>query len=733
MAYTWSTRNGNYWQAGVEIAKTGETDTSITLRVRHAFRSNYRINLYDGISWQCWADHGTSERYYNSSHGYGTSTSWTESQNDSVVVLETHTVTVQKTTGFTFYADTKISINTVSSGSKTVTASYWVPPKPTYVPNPPVNVSAKRNSDTSIDIAWENSIADMRPYTGVYVYRSVDGEPYTLIRTAGSTDTSYADNTVTANHAYIYKVISYNSAGNSTDVFTNVIYTTPAAPVSISVQRDSETTVALTINNTLQNTSEQLEIERRPENGAWSNIGQIDAEKASQVFSDDPGGGRYQYRARNKRGTLLSAYTESAVIATITAPAAPTITAPANGSTVAYEDEYAVVTWRHNTIDGSDQSQAEVKYTIDGQSNTLSIQGATNQLRIPLAQSNKTITVQARTKGVSPDWSPWSAVTSFSVKNKPKVTLDSPEQKIVTYPVEVDFTYTDQSGTLYSALFELLKGNTVVYSSTISNGHNITADMLLLDNNSTYTARLTVTSTSTLKAIVTKTLTTAFELPSKPVISARIVDGSVELIVTQGKGSATATDDLYLYRIEPDGQRVYLGTDGARLEVVDRLCPLDTFFNYEAVATSRISGSNSSIKRQKVNSCGMAYFNWGDTWQNIARINKQGEFGLTSTLEKNIFDVGGRELPLLFYGEHKNIEDTITGRAPITYLADDKLTSIEAFTKLQNYAGIVCIRLPYYDGYKVFAAVDVAIRVLNAQYKYADVTISYRAVDHGLA
>lgn len=126
----WSSRNDNYWRAGVTLTKVSETDTSITLKYTALFSSDYRINVMSSITWNM----ATSGAYsWSSSSGGEAESRWIESENDASVTLGTKEFTVNKTTSSqTVNASNTVKVTSVSSGTQTASVSYTIPAKTSY-------------------------------------------------------------------------------------------------------------------------------------------------------------------------------------------------------------------------------------------------------------------------------------------------------------------------------------------------------------------------------------------------------------------------------------------------------------------------------------------------------------------------------------------------------------------------------------------------------------------------
>jgi len=80
------------------------------------------------------------------------------------------------------------------------------------IPDAPTSLSATAASNSSIDLAWTDNASDE---DGFNVERSADGTNFNLIGSLGADVTAYSDNGLNASTLYYYRVIAFNSAGNS--------------------------------------------------------------------------------------------------------------------------------------------------------------------------------------------------------------------------------------------------------------------------------------------------------------------------------------------------------------------------------------------------------------------------------------------------------------------------------------------------------------------------------------
>jgi len=97
--------------------------------------------------------------------------------------------------------------------------------------NPPTGVTASAQSSTSVLVSW--TLPGGTAPVQYDVYRSADGVNYTQIGSIAHPNTTYTDNTATANTAYLYKARSAGSGGtnesadSNRDLATTVVFTDP--------------------------------------------------------------------------------------------------------------------------------------------------------------------------------------------------------------------------------------------------------------------------------------------------------------------------------------------------------------------------------------------------------------------------------------------------------------------------------------------------------------------------
>ena len=197
-------------------------------------------------------------------------------------------------------------------------ATFW-PPTPTWQPRSVTNVSASRTKDSSLKVTWSNNKATARPYSGIYVDREVDKSgSFPLLSDCGGSKTSYTDTTTSANHIYRYRVLPHNGAGNASHhIYSDYVYTSPAPPTAIeaaqTAKTDTSVSITITTGNSASKVATKTYVQYRPQGGSWADVGKYDY-KDKLSIKHNPGGGNWQYRARNFGHDLYSSWYSSAVV-----------------------------------------------------------------------------------------------------------------------------------------------------------------------------------------------------------------------------------------------------------------------------------------------------------------------------------------------------------------------------------------------------------------------------------
>lgn len=155
-------------------------------------------------------------------------------------------------------------------------------------------------------------------------------------------------------------------------------------------------------------------------------------------------GQRYYFRVRavNKNG--VSGWTAARSTVLGTAPAAPTTW---SSTTTAVAGESVTLYWSHNCEDGSSQTGAELRLTVNGVSNTVTFgDGAASgiyTLDTSKYTADTTVRWSVRTKGITGVFGPWSAYRAVEIYAPPVLELTLadgtglPMEKLTSFPLYV--------------------------------------------------------------------------------------------------------------------------------------------------------------------------------------------------------------------------------------------------------------------------------------------------------
>ena len=633
------------------------------------------------------------------------------------------------------------------AGSAEQFMAITVPAMPVYAPSAVTGMSNTRNSDSQNTVAWSNHADATHPYASLLVERMIDGGSWSQIASLSGSASSYADTGAQANHAYAYRVRPYNAAGYGSYATSGTTYNTPAAPVSVTATRSGSATVALAIDNPAL-TATALGIQRSTDGAAWTDVSTVTGSAVASA-TDSPGGGTFYYRARNTRGSLVSAWSPSSnAVVTIVAPAAPTLLSPASGVTVAKTQASIAFAWRHNPIDGSSQTAAQLQHSTDGGTTWTTVNLTTAQA-YTLANNfavNATVTWRVRTKGAHADYGAYSASQAFKVCQVPSVAVTAPAADgtvINDVPIAIAWSYADQSGTQRQAVVTIKDAaGSSLWSKTITGAAtsvSVPSSELLPANNASFAIEVAVTSTSSLTATAARTFATDYEEPANPGLSVEVdeVRGSVALVVYEGAASEgqPATALLGIFRRSKDGALTSLADKvGSGTGVTDVYPPLDADgMAYVAVAYTGNGLTATTERPTVVPSDGAVFLNFGASlgYADVAKADMDVEWETKTEVDSEVIETEGDEDPLVFYGVAKNISSSISGNvwwreATVPVGWGDEANMAAAFDRLAADVGIKVVRYPH--GPVVPSDVICSVKVSSSNPLVASVDISARRV-----
>lgn len=496
------------WYCIVEAVIASETATSVKYTVRLKYYTRWEIDVYSsgalsGAATGSWSGSMRS----------------TSSSGKTVTVL-TKTVTASKRASSRPLKFSGYIQNTggFGNGKSSATLSVTVPAIDYSTPNAPSGCAASRASDSQAKVTWSNgSTSTTRPRSSTKVERQTDSGSWTQIASVGASTANYTDNGISANHRYRYRVRAYGSGGYSSYSTSGYIYTTPAAPSSVDLVKTSDTQVQVSIQGAAP-WAESYKLQRSVDSGAWADVASV----TSWPYVDTPGGGMVKYRVAAVKGSLQSAWTESAEIATITPPLAPSVAlSPADA--VLPVGTAVTVTWTPDHPDGSAQSSAQVEYTVAGSASTATVTGESTTYALPATalDAPATVSVRVRTKGLDPDWGAWSSPAQLTLAYPPSVSIAAPGidgATVSELPLVARWTVDDSTGVAEQQL-RLYEDGALVHTaqlSTDARSYEFGDATYRLDNKTDYSIELSVRGGSTLSATETRDFSTDFAQPEAP-------------------------------------------------------------------------------------------------------------------------------------------------------------------------------------------------------------------------
>lgn len=497
----------------------------------------------------------------------------------------------------------------------------------------------------------------------------------------------------------------------------------PSAPSGLTAQRTGAGIIGVSWRNNASNAT-ATSIERCPYGGGWAVVSSPSSVVTS--YSDSVGTGTYKYRVRYRNGDGWSGYSnESDWVTALCAPAAPTCVMPASGSTLDANAGRPSLQWRHNPLDTSAQTAAEVKWTFDGwaTSSQASVPGAGNALAID-AEPNTDAQWQVRTKGAydgdgsaEAAWSPWSGASMFRVRTPPSVTV-AVDAVVTNVPVNVSWDYEDAMGTQASATVAVFDASGArVYLGTVSGAQSSLsippADFTPV-HQAGYAVTVTATSTTSLQSSDSAGFRVVYEPPADPecALSVDTEHARVAVTVYDGGGDVPA-ERMAVFR---DSVLVASPLHSGE-SVLDALPPVDAEIEYRVVAYASSGAVSECVRKIEVPSRGLAYFDFGD---DQCRVRYDIDHTDSTKGERVLRLVAGARLAKVFFGEH----ETRTGSLSATVTDGDGL---DAVNRLKAHNGYVHMRRP--EDEPLWTVCDVSVSRSCSRPGLASASISWEAVE----
>lgn len=546
-------------------------------------------------------------------------------------------------------------------GAVTRTATYTVPALP-----PAFNtITATRVSDNQVNLSWTAASGNIE---AVCIERSVDGGSYSEVAVIWSASaTSWQDTATSADHFYTYRARYFHGRAYGTYSNEAAISMTPSAPQTISTAAiQGSTNVAVTLGNASP-VATSIEWQASTDGGStWGASTTVNGSPVTSFTATGISGTAY-IRVRNKNATGTSDWLVSEQVTTICPPAAPTLISPTgvldlSVGSVTFE-------WRHNPLDGSSQTAAQLAYSTDGGSTWTTVTKSTEQSHTisPIPWSAGTaVTWRVRTKGADASYGAWAQAVTFDVFTAPTLSITSPGATVTGMPISLAATYSDMAGyTCQAATVTLQKDGRTLYTenATIS-GTSITSSLdvseFLPENGETYTVVVAARSSSSLQTTANASFLVDFTEPVEGSLQVQNEPetGYVSLLAEyDNAGADEPAVSISVSRVNPDGTSTPLLTDGqSGAGIVDRFAPLNTPYQY-AVSTKASSQAVKTVYVDNIIESDYWFAYWGENIASAKWNPENGGIQVTRPSKTRVYYAGRRD-PVSYDGHAVALTET---------------------------------------------------------------------------
>lgn len=641
-----------------------------------------------------------------------------------------------------------------------------------------------------VSLSWANNEEDGKPYTRIRIERSSNGSAWSLVAEAVGTVATYTDTTAQTNNTYRYRVRSMNSGGSSEYIISNDVYMPPGPPDKPSVIRTTDGYAFVSWTSSARNTTAQeLRSKGRESGDQPSAILLSNARSYLDTSAITDEAVAYQIRSVRQEGTseddyLYSEWSEwSDWCQPWAAPNAPTVRGPIEGSTIAFEvvDNDVVNTnnaaieieWRHNPIDGSSQTKAQIQISCNGTvsySGTKEISSSEHSVTVKLSDMLSTEElasilnlrdsefnaliwkVKVRTMGAKSEYSPWSEKT-ISMRRQPSVIFEKPDAtayfdannnpidqaRLTNYPFEVILDPEVHRDGLNYSILNIIRDGIIVASMTntgsifsfpIGGGtkekptFSLTSNVFAPENHTVYTFEGIIRTNSGLEASASIDVLTDFEEPKHSSLRINCDPDrgyvTIEPHVDRNDEDNRTIASLDVWRVV-DGETKLIAEGLANgEEFVDRYAPVNKDFIYRLAAYSD-QGVYRTVDhpgRLKTDYC-FIYF--GDNFERIARGRLAPNESVTTNRSRQTqVDYAGRTFPVIYDGG--GIDQTHSVNVIVS--GDEE---IEEFRLIAENERVFYKSL---DGYSFMATAQVTIATHDAlPWSYKQVGVELTRID----
>ena len=715
MAITWGGTSG-YLQLGIDVlAYPGRVrpDTqSVRLVVVYYIRAaGYGHNFTDTLRL---GGRITGSQGYSFSSPVDGWTSKEIARREVTIPTSTRQQTV------TFSASTGPVWN---GGTPSVSRSHVIGARGYAPPRPPRDPLAAWQRDGLTRVSWSTDYTGrdgLYPWDGVSIRRwKLSEKRWEYVARVPWHVKTWDDVNAPVGEHTEYDVQAYNDAGWSPIVWAGPVNTRPLPPSGVrAVKTGSDITVSWSVPDYAGYFTGFTVYD----NGVKVGDAAGDVREWTHVNPSATGAHVYTvsaWTANNARNTVSAGLklesersAASNTVAILARPYAPQDLSP-SGVTVALEDKTARLSWRHNPADASTQSYYQIRYRQAGGSwNTTSIaKSSAQQYRLALSGAGR-VDWQARTwgsykPGVVDGASPWSAVSGFTVENRPTVSITAPTSGTFDRSrLAVEWGYLQKQGSGQSGakitVTDTADGSvldTAVVQGSVS---RYAVRRTVLDGHS-YRVTVQARSESGLWSdTATVTVQVKYAQPPVPVVSTSWDEqsGMMSVQIMNPAGEPETVSNT-VERSVDGGSTWELVADGLPVQatVTDSECLSTGTTRYRVTATSALPSSSTVVVDAEADS-GAMWIGAGAGYADAIRLPYNPEVSFTPSLPgRETYRFAGRTMRVMVDGTGVDRSWQLAARL---IPGDDTNCSPRDVDRVALTPGPVCYRNP--DGVRIYAA-----------------------------
>ena len=654
-------------------------------------------------------------------------------------VIGSGTSSVPHNADGTKFASGSFSANDSAGGNLGAGNGIWSLGLPTItaVPKTPISVVCSYVSDTQISVGWSRpAVSNNAPNTS-QIRKSVNGA--TAVELSPISVTNSVTISAEANQKIVAAVREANSAGTSAwSGNSAAVYTTPAAPTSLTATKDASLDINLAWTPNVGFTEHQHVIEHGTVTGGvttWdgSPLATIPSGTSTHKHVAPDAGSLHVYRVYAKNldaGLLASTKVTSNTVQLLAPPNKPTF--PPLGPFVDKAKDFSP-TWVHNPVDTTSQTAYEFGYSTNGGAAWSSTGKITSVVSAKTFAASTyaadfALTVRVRTWGQATTGgsdgtgaSPWSDQTTVTFKTRPVVTITGPldgstyQKSALT--VNLGFSQAE-SATFVNATLRLYDGASTLLETRVSTTRAATLLDTAVLNGSSYTIKATVIDSNGLVSDeVEAGFAVVYTLPVGAVVTATYLPdsgiGQLDIaIAAPGVGEVEATKVTITRTINNVVEAIlYEYPASASLTILDTTPTINGTNTYQ-VTTISVDGATATATVPMVTAeKKWAFLSSGAGFANIISFGAGLNLNSTPTRSSTLVEASGRARPIALFGTSGTLEVAgTTSLFPKSSQYGSGPADVEAFLLA---ADITCYRDP--SGRRMFGQVSGAVASSSAK------------------